>query len=796
MPFRVAQKALERLEWSALLARLASHLRTPAARTRLAEPGGLFEATRAGVHDRMAETAEALALLRAGEAPPLDGVADLAEPLARARKGGLLEPRELFAVGATLRALRTMRDALARRAATSPRLADLAASLPEERELEREIFRCIDAPGEVREDASPALAAARRSARELAGEIQLRIERVLRDPDVALQLSDRYFTVRNDRYVLPVRSDARGRVRGIVHDASASGTTLFVEPEALVELNNRHKQAEIDAQRELLRVLRALSADAARAADTVLPGLETLASIDLAFARASLAEAQGATEPEIRDEGVIRLPQLRHPGLPADDAVPNDLALGEGAHVLVLSGPNAGGKTVAMKAVALAVLMVRAGLFVPAAPGARVDLFDALLCDIGDGQSIGESLSTFSAHMASLAAIVEQAGPRTLVALDEIGDGTDPSEGAALAQSVLESLAAKGARVVVTTHYGLLKEMAEVDPRFLNASVEFDPETLAPTYRLRLGVAGASSATAVAARMGMPGEVLERANQILEREDRQLDRMLVELAASRAALESEQREALRLREETEAVRDEYRRRLTQLASRRDELFRSLREDLDAAFRDAHAQVAGVIRELQRGGSARAAASARAELQRIEAGTPKRAADAELLSEAGTDADALAPIDWRRARPGDPVRIAGGGTGVLRALPDRRGRVAVALGSARVLVPAERVGLAGERPRSPAPRSAVSAPADAEPTTRPESCDLRGLRVDEAQERLDAELDAASRASSARFVVIHGVGTGALRRAVREHLARSPYVERFEGAAPDEGGDGATVVWMA
>jgi DNA mismatch repair protein MutS2 len=795
MPFAVAQKALERLEWSALLARLAAHVRTPAALARLADAGSLFEPARAGVEDRLAETGEARALLGSGEAPPLDGVADVAGALERARKGGALDPRELFELGATLRALRLARDSLAERAERAPRLADLAASLPVRRELEREILRCIDPAGEVRDEASPALAAARRSARELAGEIQVRIERILRDPDVAAQLSDQYFTVRNDRYVLPVRSDSRGRVRGIVHDASASGTTLFVEPEALVPLNNRHKQAEIEAQREVLRVLRALSADAAEAADAIGPGVATLAAVDLAFARARFADELAATAPDVLDEGVLRLPQLRHPGLPPDEAVPNDLRLGEGARVLVLSGPNAGGKTVAMKAMALAVLMVRAGMHVPAGAGARVDLFDAVLCDIGDGQSIGESLSTFSAHMASLAAIVEQASPRTFVALDEVGDGTDPSEGAALAQSVLEALAARGARVVATTHYGLLKEMAEVDPRFLNASVEFDPETLAPTYRLRLGVAGSSSATAVAARMGMPGEVLERANQILEREDRQLDRMLVELAASRAALESEKREALRLREETEAVRDDYRRRLTQLATRRDELFRSMREDLDAAFRDAHAQVASVIRELQRGGSAHAAAAARAELQRIESATPSRDASAALPADAGADAEAaLAPVDWRRARPGDPVRIAGGGTGVLRALPDRRGRVAVALGSARVLVPAERVGLADALPRAKPPRPSAPAPPP-EPAERRGSCDLRGLRVDEAIDRLDAELDAARCADARRLVVIHGVGTGALRRAVREQLARSPYVARFENATQDEGGDGATIVWF-
>ena len=276
------------------------------------------------------------------------------------------------------------------------------------------------------------------------------------------------------------------------------------------------------------------------------------------------------------DEANFELLQLRHPLLPVADAVPNDLRLGKGFHVLVISGPNAGGKTVAMKALALATLMARAGLHVAAAPGARVGAVDAVLADIGDEQDIRESLSTFSAHMANLAATVSEAGPRTLVLLDEVGVGTDPGEGAALAQAVLEQLADAGARVVVTTHFGLLKEMADVDERFENACVDFDPETLAPTYRLRLGMAGASSARAVAARMGMPSRVLERASGLLAREDRRLDQMLAELAASRSALERERSEAARLRAESETARDDYRIKLERLQQRRDQLFAAMR----------------------------------------------------------------------------------------------------------------------------------------------------------------------------------------------------------------------------
>lgn len=791
MPFSVAQKTLERLEWAQVLAQLAEHVRTPGARARLAPregesvSSGLFETREDGLRERLAETAEARAILASGDRPPLAEVADLVGALDRARRGGTLAPRELLEVGTALAVIRGTGAFLAQRAEPAPRLADLSSTFSDARALETEIARCLDPSGELRDEASDVLARARRAVREIGSEIGARLDRMLRNPDVAAALSDRYFTVRNDRYVLPVRADARGQVRGIVHDASGSGTTLYVEPESLVELNNRHKQAEIEAEREAARVLRGLSAAVAAAGDALAADLATLAELDLAFGRAALAERMDAAEPRVGDDGVIALEGLRHPAIPADEAVCNDVLLGEGFHVLVVSGPNAGGKTVAMKAVALAVLFTRAGMHVPAAPGARVDRFDALLADIGDEQSIGESLSTFSAHMANLAHIVDEAGPRSLVVLDEIGVGTDPGEGAAIAQAVLETLADSGARVVATTHYGLLKELADTDPRFENASVEFDPETLAPTYRLRLGLPGSSSATAVAARMGLRGDVIERAQRFLQREDRQLDRLLAELATQRAALEHERSVAARLREETEAARDEYRRRLSALQERRDQLYRALRDDLDRSFRDAREQIAGVIRDLQRGGRAQDAARARARLEAIR----EQAARAE--DEAGVSPQPVAklvPLDWRRARAGDPVAIAGGGSGLLRALPDKRGRVVVSVGGTRVTLPCDRVGRAeaASPPRRPPP---PPPPAEDPGAGR---CDLRGLRVDEALDRLTAALDRAAAASHPRLLVVHGIGTGALRGAVRDALGASRYVVRVEPAGPDEGGDGATV----
>ncbi len=797
--FRISQKTLERLEWGAILSRLAGYARTPPTRTRLAggtpgAPAGLslFEPDASGVRARLAETREALHLLEAGEAPPLGGVAELDPSLARARKGGVLDPAELLEVGSTLAALHETARFLGSRAEEAPGLAAIAETIAPQAVLRAELEACLDPAGEVRDEASATLADARRDVRRLASEIQARLSRTLQEPSIQAALSDSYFTVRNDRYVLPVRADSRGAVRGIVHDASRSGTTLFVEPEALVELNNRHKQAELAVEQETRRVLRELGSAVAEVADEIERDLGTLASVDLAFARAELARALEGVEPEVGDEGVLRLSLLRHPLIDPAESVPNDVRLGESFHVLVLSGPNAGGKTVTMKSVALAVLFTRAGLFVPAQAPARVDLFDAVLADIGDEQDIREHLSTFSAHMANLARIVDEADERSLVVLDEIGVGTDPGEGASIAQAVLETLASASARILTTTHYSLLKEMAEADDRFANASVGFDAETLAPTFRLEMGLPGASSATAVAARMGLRPDVLERAEQLLAREDRYLDRMLSELGASRAALEREQREAQRLRAESEAVRSRYQQKLERLGERRDQLYRSMRAGLDQAFREAHEQVAQVVRDVQRGGSAQQAARARASLLEIEEKARKEETEAGLAPEPPAPPR---PVDWARARPGDPLVVAGAGPAVLVALPDRRGRVAVRLGSARVLIPRERVGspAPGDEP-PPKPRGGVGLPSASRDVLGDEGagrCDLRGLRVDEALDRLAESLDRAAADGREHLLVVHGIGTGALRRAVREHLARSPYVSRYLPGAPEAGGEGVT-----
>jgi len=413
MSFFVTQKTLERLEWKEVLAMLSERARTPGARRRCTPEalGGesveasLFEPTRRGVLERLAETSEARGVLTAGEALPIGGIADLEQTLTRARKDGVLAARELLNLASTLRITHDTRRFLEVRREAAPRLADLAETLVEQRDLERNIEASLEPSGEVRNSASPTLAAARRDTQRIATEIQAKLSHYLRAPNIAPHLSDNYYTIRNNRYVLPVRADSRGGISGIVHDASNSGMTLYIEPEPLVELNNQLKRAEITVERETLRILRQLSREAGSVADSVEANIATLEIIDLAFARASLAEEFDAVAPEIGDEGILQLPQLRHPLLSKDTAVPSDMRLGSDFTALILSGPNAGGKTVTLKAIGLLAALAQSGVIPPVGENTRLPVFGRFFAVIGDEQSITASLSTFSAQVASIGEI-------------------------------------------------------------------------------------------------------------------------------------------------------------------------------------------------------------------------------------------------------------------------------------------------------------------------------------------------------------------------------------------------------
>jgi DNA mismatch repair protein MutS2 len=798
--FRCDPEALERLEWP----RLVEHVARLAATARGAElcRSQPFQATRAGAVERLAETSEARCLLDSGEEPSFGGVSDLRAALAELALGRWLAGPELARVAAEIDGARRVREHLARRAAHAPRLASLARTLPDLQPLARELAALVTPEGEVRDEASPELARARRRVRELQAEIERIMARALRDPDLREHLQDDYATFRDDRPVLPVRAGSGQRVRGIVHDVSASGTTVFIEPEAAVEAGNRLRIARTEVERETLRLLRG-AADAVRERRLELEAQgATLAALDAACARARLSRLTDARAPELDAVPALELRGLRHPlllleaGLAPDAVVPSDLVLRDGARCLVISGPNAGGKSVAAKAIGLAALALRAGLHLPCAEGSRMSLPDAVLVDIGDAQDLREGLSTFSARMRNAARIAAQADPHALVVLDEIGEGTEPGEGAALAQALLETLVGRGALVVATTHFNRLKELAGGDPRFANASAEFDPRTLAPTYRIEVGVPGSSGAMYAAERMGLDAAIVERARELLDRDDRRLEALTRSLSELRQELEAERRIASRAREETELAREAWERRLANLRASREAQLGAMKAELETAFKSARAEIAAVVRSLQAGAgeplrgaqAGRAANRAQQRLREIAA----RSGGAER-----THAEPArgAEVAGAQLVPGARVELRGvPGEAVVLEPPDRRGRIAVRSGSARSVVALERIArVLG--PRAPTARAAA-AHVRLERTPQgpgPAECDLRGLRVDEALERADAHLQSHLGQGAAQLVFIHGHGSGALRDAVRGWLRGVAAVAELRSGAPAEGGNGVTVV---
>jgi DNA mismatch repair protein MutS2 len=794
MSFRCDSATLARLEWP----RVQEWLAREAATARGAEAcrGDLFRATRQGARDALAETSEARGLFDAGEAAPFGGAADLRALVETLSRGASAGAEELARLHATLGASSRLRAFFAARGERVPRLASLAGTLPELRALERRLAGAIAPEGGVREDASRELERALRALRDCEREIERRMATLLRDPEIAPHLQEHYTTFREGRPVLPVRADARRRVSGIVHDVSSSGTTVFIEPEGVVELGNRLRLARTEVDREVERILRELS-DAARASlEDIEALLATLETLDVACARGRLSQKLGAEAPACADAAAVALRGLRHPllllesGLAPEQIVANDLVLPAGARGLVISGPNAGGKTVFAKAVALAALSLRAGLHVCCEPGSAFPLLDAVWADIGDEQDLRAGLSTFSARMSNLARIAAAADERTLVVADEVGDGTEPGEGAALAQAILEALVERGALAIATTHYNRLKELAGSDPRFANAAAEFDRATLLPTYRIEPGVPGSSGAMWVAERMGLARDVVERARGLLDGDDRRLEALVRNLSEIRQELESERAVATRLRRETESVRADYETRLAALRGARERVLAAMSADLESAYRAAREEIAGVMRAVQRGerSDGRAASRAERRVQEIVERTK------EVESEArAAEPPARAPIDWDAVASGSELTLEGvTGPAVLLEPPDRRGRVTVRLGGARVEVPAANVRAVlagGGRGRRGGVHVERSAPAGAPP---PATCDLRGLRVDEALERADAHLHRALGTGAPSVTFIHGHGSGALRTAIRDWLRGVEGVADYAPGAASEGGNGVTV----
>jgi DNA mismatch repair protein MutS2 len=820
-------RSIELLEFPLVRARLTGYAAfEPSRRLGMAlEPS----ADPVVVSRRLDETDEARWLLSLRPDIGIGGARDIAPIVGRAARGGRLDPGELWAIVETLISAGRLADHL--RELDRPLLHGLYRDLEPLPALRSRLEASVDPAGEVLDTASPALGGLRRAVRIAHERLRSRLETLIHS-DLAGALQEPLVTLRAGRYVVPVRADARSRVKGIVHDQSGSGQTLFVEPLVAVELANAWREAQLAAQAEEERVLDELSGHVAVDAEVLARDLETLARFDHWMCRARLAEEMDAVRPAAASGTIIALLSARHPGL-AGKVVPIDVHLGDGYNALVITGPNTGGKTVALRTVGLLVLMHQAGLHVPAAEGSALPVFREVLADIGDEQSVAQSLSTFSGHLRTITRIVGVAGDCSLVLLDELGAGTDPTEGSALAQALLDHFIRAGSLVVATTHYAELKTYAHNEPRARNASVDFDLATLAPTYHLSIGLPGTSQAFAIAERLGLPTALVEDARSRLSVAEREFESTLASIRDSQRAISAAEARAA----------DAEARMRTALAEAEEERRRARAERRVAAAearRQAEVALAAVEAEISelRGSLARETLT-EARLDQAMARIDARLA---MLPEVSEPA-ATETIAERRWKVGDRALAASGWNGIIAGLDEARGRATLEVGGLRVDVPIDELapasvsgpalatvgaasgGAASGRgsvatPRSgrrgdfgPPPRtrpsglsgSAGPTGAAASPTVRSaaggsterrrvaSSLDLRGARVEEALELLDRYLDDAAHADAGRVTVIHGHGSGAMRDAVRAALGSHPLVREWRPGERGEGGDGATIV---
>jgi DNA mismatch repair protein MutS2 len=736
------------------------------------------------------ETDQARSLLEERSGVGIGAAHDIGPAVERAARGGRLDPSQFLQLAETLDATNRLATSLADE--RRPLLRDLGRELHPLPALRSTLARSFDPVGELLDTASPRLGGLRAAVRVAYDRLRRRLDALV-GAELGSALQEPLVTLRNGRYVVPVKAEARARVKGIVHDASGSGQTLFIEPLVAVELGNAWREAQVAEQEEIARILDELSALVAANAAALRETLDALARFDLWVAKASLAAEMDGVRAETTDRPEVVLLSARHPGL-TGRVVPIDIRLGDGYTALVVTGPNTGGKTVTLRTLGLLSLMHQAGLQIPAAAGSRLPIWRDVFADIGDEQSIAQSLSTFSGHLRSIIRIVAAAGPRTLVLLDELGAGTDPTEGSALAQALLDHFIRAGALIAATTHYAELKAYAHTTPGVRNAAVEFDLETLSPTYHLSIGLPGGSQAFAIAERLGLPDAIVSDARSRLTESQRSFEATLAAIRATEGetseALDRARAAELRATEALHAAQEERRR---------------ARREREEAVRMARAEAERMVDELR--------TEIRVSRDRLERETVTAPALDEVLERAEAGLDQLPvsespapepePSVERTWRLGERARSrTGGWEGRIAALERGGRRATLEAGGLRVtvdvedLVPALGDGRGDGDGRSDPGASATSNAATLRldrARSVASSLDLRGARVDEALEALNRYLDDAGLAGLDSVIVIHGMGTGAVRDAVRSTAADHPLVKSIRPGQRGEGGDGATIV---
>ena len=779
------------------------------------------------------QTSDAEQFMIRNGSPPLGNIYDIIGVLKRAELDAILNPAELLQVAAVLRAVRGMKrygrertpPARTDKAGGSPSRTDnvddsagrtesagdssglaepdsilsLIDSLVENQRLENSINSCIISEEEIADDASPALLAVRRAIKRLQDAIKDKLNAILRSPVYQKYMQDSLVTMRHDRYVIPVKQEHRADIKGLVHDMSASGATVFVEPMAVVEANNDIREQKVKEAVEIEKILAALTAEVAAMGAALTNDVKTLGLLDFLFAKGKLSLDYDCVAPEIGADRNIFLKRARHPLISRDAVVPIDFWMSEGVNAVVITGPNTGGKTVALKTLGLLTLMAQAGLHIPADYGSSIRCFTKVFADIGDEQSIEQSLSTFSSHMRNIVRIVNGADDKTLALFDEIGAGTDPAEGAAIATAILECLHQTGACSVATTHYSELKLYALTTPGVENACCEFDVDTLRPTYRLLIGLPGKSNAFAISARLGLPSEILGRAREFLTDESVKFEDVLHVIGKNREASEQDRRAAGQARIEAERLRDELERQRALLDRQKESVLREAREEARRVLNDSRRDADEILEKLRR-----LEDEDDAELRKKGAQALRQKLRSKLDGAEASLSFTLPPREGHVAPPknlkaGDTVSIVNlNQRGVVLGGPDQNGNVLIRAGIMSITAHVSNIAVVDEqRDASRNAVSAMRAAGGAEPglktiNTRAE-IDVRGARLEAALAQVDRYLEDASSAGLNEATIIHGKGTGALRSGIQDLLRSHPKAKAFRNGAYGEGDMGVTIV---
>lgn len=738
----------------------------------------------------LTETDEAHTMMARFGAPSFGGLKDVSNSLRRAEAGGTLNMTELLRIATVLRTLRGIVDWRSKSEGVKSILDDRFDAIMPNKYLEDRINHAILSEEEMADNASPQLATIRRKIRSASSRAREQLEKMVRSPVTQKYLQDPIITMRDGRFVVPVKAECRGDVPGLVHDTSSSGATVFVEPMAVVEANNEVRVLLSQEQAEMERILAELSAEAGNFASGIIFGYKEAVELNLIFAKANLGYKMKATLPLVNDEGKIELKRARHPLIDKEKVVPTDIELGLHFDTLVITGPNTGGKTVSLKTVGLLTLMAMCGLLLPVADNSQISIFNHVLADIGDEQSIEQSLSTFSAHMTNIIKIFEQADASSLILLDELGAGTDPIEGAALAMSILEALRRKGTRIAATTHYAELKAYALQTEGVENACCEFDVTTLRPTYRLLIGVPGRSNAFAISLRLGMDPEIVEHAKELVSSENTRFEDVVQSLETSRQRLEEERKEAQRQRLEAEEASRAAKERKDAIDAQADREMEEARRRASELIARTRGQIDVMLNEMEELKKQKNKALTAEQKAKLKSGLRALENEADPVRKKDEEAYVLP----RPLKKGDPVLIYDiDKKGTVLQPPDKDGKTAlVQAGIIQTRVPVSNLRLLNEKPVKK-PQGSVTRSVNRANVRAAMELDVRGQTSDEALMNVDQFIDSAVLAGINMLTIIHGKGTGALRAAVQQHLKRHPNVKSFRLGTFGEGEAGVTIV---